>query len=193
MANERVLIVKNIGREKPGLVRTVLQENSISFTAFNPRKDYKFPDPGQYAAVIVFGGPQSANNAEMKSELEFIARTVNGDVPYLGICLGMQALVKAAGGKVERAPFKEVGCSDAKGNYFQVELTKDGINDDISRGLNDIFSIFQLHGETVDLRDGMLLLGSGKGPYQVKNQVVKVAPRAYGIQGHLEVNKQMLE
>lgn len=193
MTKGKVLIVKNVNREKPGLVRTILQENKVPFTIFNPRRDYKFPDPREYAAVIVFGGPQSANDAEMGSELEFIARTMDSDVPYLGICLGAQVLVKAAGGKVERASFKEIGCRDSKGDYFQVELTEDGRHDDLLRDVNETFPIFQLHGETVVLRNKMALLGAGKGPYQIRNQVVKVAPRAYGIQGHLEVTKQMLE
>ena len=192
MLEKKVLIVKNVHREGPGLIRTLLEENGIGFGVVGTGNINRLPNPQEYSAVILLGGPQSANDEEMKSELEFIARTIDYDVPYLGICLGAQALVKAAGGKVERAPFKEVGCKDVKENYFQVELTEDGKNDGLLRCVNETFPIFQLHGETVTLRNGMVLLGTGKGPYQIRNQIVKVAPKTYGIQGHLEVTKPML-
>ena len=57
-------------------------------------------------------------------------------------------------------------------------------------GLEERLKIFQLHGETVELNPDMQLLGAGKF---CRNQVVKVGPNAYGVQGHFELTIEMLE
>jgi GMP synthase (glutamine-hydrolysing) len=50
--------------------------------------------------------------------------------------------------------------------------------------------VFQLHGETVQLTPAMQLLGSGKW---CKNQIVQVAPFAWGMQCHPEITPKMLD
>ncbi|MEK6828220.1 MAG: hypothetical protein AABX78_02615, partial [Nanoarchaeota archaeon] len=57
-------------------------------------------------------------------------------------------------------------------------------------GIKSPFKIFQLHGETVALKNGTKLLGTGK---HCRHQIVKACNNAYGIQGHLEVTELMLE
>ena len=48
--------------------------------------------------------------------------------------------------------------------------------------------MFHLHGETVERTKGMTLLASGEW---CVNQIVRVAPKMYGIQGHLELTDAM--
>ena len=194
MKDKKVLIVKNVHRESPGLIRTVLEESHVPFRVFSPYfHSDKFPDPSVYEAIIVLGGPQSANDKSMKKELEFIARIRELKIPYFGVCLGMQLAVKDDGGEVYNAPFKEIGCRDNLGGYYQVELTKEGKSDQILAGINNPFKVFQLHGETVRLREDARLLGRGYGQYQTENQVIKFGKNAYGIQGHFELTESMLE
>lgn len=190
---KKVLIVKNVHREGPGLIRTILENRKIPFEVINVTTRNEFPKPTDYSAVIVLGGPQSANDKSMESELEFIAKTVEAEVPYLGVCLGMQALVKAAGGEVYLGPFREVGCRDSKGLHYQVELTQDGVVDPLFTEVESHFKIFQLHGETVKLSSNVKLIGKGYGEKQIPNQVVRVGKNAYGVQGHLELTQSMLE
>ena len=197
MIDKKVLIVKNVHRESPGLIKTVLDEYGIPIRLYNPHShNMKFPNPNDYSAVIVLGGPQSANDLEMQNELEFIARTTGANIPCFGVCLGMQALVRANGGGVVKADYQEVGCRDKKGNIYIVELTSEGKTDPLFRSIPHRFPIFQLHGETVFGGDRILLLGEGDSLYstaQEQYQVVKVGKNAYGIQGHLEVTPSMLE
>ena len=40
----------------------------------------------------------------MKNELVFIRKVLEAEIPYLGICLGLQTMVRAAGGKVVKSP-----------------------------------------------------------------------------------------
>lgn len=192
MAKAKVLIAKNISREVPGLIEEVLKEKNIEFDLIDLGKGDSFPDSTKYSAVFVLGGPDSANDKtpKMQNELKKIREILTAKIPYFGVCLGMQALVKAAGGEVYSNPVREIGCKDNAGIYYEVNLTKEGINDPIFRSIKSTFKIFQLHGETVGLKNGMKLLGIGK---HCKNQIVRVSKNAYGIQGHLEVTDLMLK
>jgi GMP synthase (glutamine-hydrolysing) len=190
--DRKFLIVKNISREGPGLLEQVLKERGVGWDVVEPDKGQDIPATDGFCAMVVLGGPDSANDLteKMLCELRSIRECLSRNLPYLGICLGMQALVKAAGGKVVRSPVKEVGFRDPDGEPFEVVLTGMGRGDRLFAGLGDKFRIFQLHGETVEICLGIELLGTGKW---CRNQIVKVGECAYGIQGHFELTPDMLE
>ena len=192
MKNEKVLIIKNISREGHGILGLVLNEKNIYFDLIDLDKGEEFPNPRDYSAVFVFGGPDSANDttSKMENELKRINEAVEAGIPYFGICLGMQTLVKATGGEVHKHNTKEIGLRDREGNYFEIDLTNEGKKDPIFNGLNSPLKIFHLHGETVRLGSGITLLATGK---YCKNQAVRVGNIAYGFQGHLELTDSMLE
>ncbi|MBI4177625.1 MAG: type 1 glutamine amidotransferase [Candidatus Aenigmarchaeota archaeon] len=190
---EKVLVVKNIAREGPGLLGKILSERGIGYDVVDADAGEPFPSPVDYAAVCVLGGPDSTNDdtIKMKRELARIKQTVEVGIPYLGVCLGMQALVKAMGGEVYRNPVREVGWRDPDGGYFIIEPAEAGKADPFFSGIAPPYNIFHLHGETVTLPDKMELLAAGKW---CENQVVRVKGKpAYGVQGHLELTHEMFE
>lgn len=189
---KEVLIVKNIFREGPGLIEEVLKERGIGFNIINLYQNQGFPTVEKYGAVVVLGGPDSANDEseKMRNELARIREAVEAKIPFLGICLGLQTLIKAAGGKVVKCQTKEIGFVDPEGNNFTVELTEKGKNDSLFKNLGHSFKVFHLHGETIELTDEMALLATGKF---CQNQVVKVGTNAYGILCHFELTPTMFE
>lgn len=192
---KEILIVKNITREGPGLLEEVLKEHDIGYTIVDLDQGQQFPradDLENYGAVVVLGGPDSANdeNEKMKNELAGIREIITANMPYLGICLGLQTLVKATGGKVIKSPTKEVGLIDPAGNNFTVELTAEGKRDPLFKGLDHTFNVFHLHGETVELTHEMIPLGVGKF---CRNQITRVGTNAYGIQCHFELTPEIFE
>ncbi|HOK04448.1 MAG TPA: type 1 glutamine amidotransferase [Victivallales bacterium] len=190
---KEILIVKNISHEGPGLLEMELKERGIGYTIADLAQGENFPHIENYGALVVLGGPDSANdeNEKMKNELERIRESMAANVAYLGICLGFQTLVKAAGGKVIKSPIKELGLIDPEGNNFTVELTDEGKQDPLFEGLDDhTFNVFHLHGETVELTENMVLLAVGKF---CRNQIVRVGKNAYGIQCHFELTSEMFE
>ena len=189
---KRILIVKNISREGPGIIESLLQEQDINYTVIDLDQGEAFPPPQDYSALVVMGGPDSANDTteKMKLELERIKEALSLKIPYLGICLGLQTLVKAAGGKVIKNPVKEIGFKGPDAQAFTINLTKEGKKDRLFKGLGDNFRVFQLHGETVELTKEMKLLGTGEF---CQNQIVKVGANAYGIQCHFELTPEMFE
>lgn len=184
----KVLIVQN-SHEGPGLLTKILEENGLDHDLIILNKGDKIPSPKDYAAMIVLGGPDSANDVteKMLHELERIREAIDGKVPYLGICLGLQTLVKAAGGLVVKNPTREIGFRDPDGNLFSVEVVE---NDELLKDLPTPMPVFQLHGETVVTTDAMKLLARGK---LCENQIVRVAPKQYGIQCHFELTNEMFE
>lgn len=187
-----VLIVKNITREGPGILQSILDAQKISYDLIDLDKGQSFPSPAGYKAVVVLGGPDSANDTtpKMTAELARIAEVIDAGIPFLGICLGLQTLVKAAGGAVVKNPVKEIGFTDPDGEPYIVELTPDGQADPLLRGLASPLRVFHLHGETVELKDEwMTLLGTGK---HCKNQIVRVGDKAYGLQCHFEMTRDIL-
>lgn len=186
----KVLVVKNISREGPGLLQDILVKNKISYDIVDLDLKEKIPEVSDYSAVFVFGGPDSANDntEKMQDEITIIQKVIETEKPYLGICLGMQALVKACGGNVRKNDVQEIGWKGEDDNYFSVDILDDKIPDPIFSGLETPLVIFHLHGETVDLTDNMELLATGK---YCKNQIIKVGNSAYGFQGHFELTPEM--
>ncbi|MFN8241386.1 MAG: type 1 glutamine amidotransferase [Bacteroidales bacterium] len=192
MPNREVLIVKNISREGPGLFEGVLLENSVRYSIIDVADLDKNRPLGNTGAVIVLGGPASANDLDelMLDELAFVRRVLREKIPYLGICLGHQILVKATGGKIVPCRPKEIGFRNMSGENYSITLTGDGRKDPLFSGLDNTLGVFQLHGETVEPAAGTILLATS---LSCRNQVVKAGNNAYGIQAHFELDASMLE
>lgn len=189
---KEILIVKNITEEGPGLLEELLMERGIAFEVADLNQGQAFPAVENYAAIVVLGGPDSANdlNEKMENELARIRQILSVHIPYLGICLGLQTLVKAAGGRVVKSNIKEIGFKDPDGNPFTVELTDEGKSDPLFLGLGHSLEVFHLHGETVVPTADCSLLATGKFCH---NQIMRVGSNAYGIQCHFELTPEMFE
>ncbi|MEI7824165.1 MAG: type 1 glutamine amidotransferase [Chlorobiaceae bacterium] len=189
--SRKILIVKNITHEGAGLLETLLCEHGIASHSEDLSAGGTFPDPRGYSALVVLGGPQSANDETpaMLLQLRRIEQALHEEIPYLGICLGMQCLVKAGSGKVMRAPVKECGFVDPAGNPYRIDLTAAGRKDALFGGLGKSFPVFQLHGETVELAGSdMELLATGQN---CPIQAVRVGKNGYGLQCHFEMTNEM--
>ena len=144
---KKILVVRNIPRESLGFIAIFLREKNISYDIIDADDTTVFPDPSDYGGVIVFGGPESANDKtpKMIKELEFAAKCVEQKVPYLGICLGMQVLVAATGGTVyvneaDGVKVKEIGVYDNAGEPYEVELTLAGRYDPLFNGIEEVYT-----------------------------------------------------
>ena len=129
-----------------------------------------------YSAIVVFVGPMSANDNDefMKKEIDWIGQVLQSEVPFLGICLGAQILVKYLGCKVEKNPneLSEIG-------FYKIQPTEKGIKLFQSQ---DVF--YQFHTEGFELPSGCELLAKGD---IFSNQAFRYK-NCYGLQFHPEVN-----
>jgi len=190
--SKEILIVQNITREDAGLLLEILKDRNLKTRVIDLSLGERADSIAKYAAVIVLGGPDSANDdsPKMRYELDLIRQVLSAGIPYLGICLGLQTLVKAAGGEVVKNPVPERGFRDPQGLYNNVMLTEPGRRDRLFEGIDECFNVFHLHGETIILTEKMELLAEGK---YCRNQIIKAAHNVYGIQCHFELTSGMLE
>ena len=188
----KVWFVKNMSHEAAGFFSSFTERHEVPFLIVDLHQGEKFPEVAKGDAVVILGGPDSANDAAPKilRELEGLQKCLRAGIPCLGVCLGLQLLVKAAGGIVFRNPVKEIGFRDPGGQWFEMEKTVNGKKDPLLAGIPDLCKVFQLHGETVGLTPSMTLLAQGRS---CEHQIVRIQERAYGIQGHVELSERMFE
>lgn len=187
----RVLIVKNIEREGPGLFRDVLMKHRLDADVVDLSRGGTLPDVTHYGAMVVLGGPASANDDDetMRMESACVERALANSIPFLGVCLGHQILAKVSGSTISRLAEKEVGFSDASGHAHSVALTDAGREDPLFAGIESGFPVFHLHGETVQAAEGVEVLAVSN---ETQVQAIRVGRNAYGLQMHVEVVPEML-
>lgn len=193
---KNAFIVQNIEREGLGIIKNILEERGIRYDVCLASDATLYPDPDYYSHIFILGGPDSANDdtEKMRRELQFAEKCISYEVPTLGICLGLQVLGKAAGAEVHLSMYngqrtKEIGFRSVRDPYL-VFLTPEGKNDAVFSGIDSIFPVFQLHGETVEIpENGVLLAGGG----YCRNQAIRIGKNARGLQFHIETTANDLE
>jgi GMP synthase (glutamine-hydrolysing) len=139
----------------------------------------------RYDALFVFGGSMHPDQDEqfpwLEREAEFLRAALDRATPVLGVCLGAQLLVRAAGGSVAPTSTPEVG-------WYDVELTTAGGDDAVLGTLPARTSAFQWHHYTFELPKGATELARSA----VCTQAFRL-DGSIGIQFHAEVTREMIE
>jgi GMP synthase (glutamine-hydrolysing) len=186
-----VLVLRNYGYEGPGILAGILENREIASDIVDFKDESSLPSLSSYSAVFMLGGPESANDKTKKIQdaIALVKKLIRTGTPYFGICLGMQVLVKAAGGKVTRCPYKETGWRDTGREYYRIHISDIGRNDPLFAGITGSIPVFHLHGEMAEPSLAGEILASGD---ECPVQVVKEGRLAYGIQGHIEIDEVLL-
>lgn len=174
-----VLVIQNTRIEEIGYLGELLTKDGFVIHSVNAKHE-KLPDKN-YSFVVILGAPESANDdlPYLHAEQKLIKKTVDANIPLLGICLGSQLIAKTFGGKVYSGPKKEIG--------FYHDLRIDN-NSKLFSGFTNPFTVFHWHGDTFDLPEkAVRLVHSENYP----NQAFQINS-AVGLQFHLEVNADMV-
>lgn len=182
----RFLVFQHIACEHPGLLKGLMRERGIAWDTVELDGGGIIPPLEEYDALLAFGGPMNVDEEAqfpwLATEVAAIQEAVRRDLPYLGFCFGAQLLAKALGAPVTRAPEPEVG-------IMPVTLTAAGQADSLLAGLPPELPVFQWHGDTFALPAGAVhLAASPICPHQAFRY-----GRAYALQFHLEVTKDMVD
>lgn len=174
-----VLLVQNTRIEGSGYLGDLLQKDGFEITSVNAKHE-KLPDKN-FSLVVILGAPESANDdlSYLQSEQQLIKKSVENNIPVLGICLGSQLIAKTFGAKVYSGPRKEIGF------YNDLKISD---NSQFFSGFQNPFTVFHWHGDTFDLPNNAVRLASSEN---YPNQAFRYKS-AVGLQFHLEVNEDMV-
>lgn len=181
----RVSVLMHVESEGPGVFGELLRAAGAEVRMVRLHLGDPLPAVGEIDAVLSMGGPMNVYEEEehpfLADETRFLREAAARELPVLGICLGAQMIAKAAGAAVTRNPVPELGWSS-------VALTPDGRADPLFHGLPATLPVFQWHGDTFAIPEGGALLATGDA---CRHQAFRFR-RSYGLQFHLEADRQLL-
>lgn len=182
---KRVLALLHIWDDPAGYVGELLEEHGIAFDIVKVEAE-PIPDFTQYDAIVVFGGPQNANEDDkypyFVPEKVMIRKAVEQEIPFLGICLGGQLLATVLGGEVKRHTLTEIGFSN-------VRFTEEGKSDPLYARLPGYQTVYQWHEDIFEIPPGAVRLATSE---KTENQAFRYGRNAYGLQYHIELTPEML-
>jgi GMP synthase-like glutamine amidotransferase len=182
----RLLSVQHPKSDEPGIFGPAARAAGHVYDEWCPGSGAEPPgDPAEYDAILVMGGEQNVVDAPrlpyLRDEIALIAAALERDQPVLGVCLGAQLLVAAAGGEVVRVREPEIG-------WHEVEALPGAADDLLFGALPERFEPYCWHSYGVELPEGAeLLLRS-----DVCTHGFRIGERAWGVQFHPEVTRPIL-
>ena len=179
-----VLIVVHQETSDPGKVGRYLAARGARLDRRCPCAGDPLPaDLSPYAALVVFGGPQSANDDHLpgiRAELDWLERrAIPSGLPLLGICLGAQQIARVLGARVgpHHAGQVEIG-------YYEIAPTPLA-----GRFLERPTWFYQWHRETFDIPSGATHLAASDG---FPGQAFRHGEHVHAIEFHPEMTREMV-
>jgi GMP synthase (glutamine-hydrolysing) len=181
-----VLIVQHAPHEHPAALLRALESQGILTHWIHPYLGDDYPEPDEVAGIVSLGGPMGANDEAEHSwilrEMDLFRRSVELELPIVGICLGAQILARSLGGRVEKHAKAEVG-------WFPVQLNAKGIADPVIGAAGPSPTVYHWHLDTFYPPKGATLLASSR---VTERQAYRIGEKIYGFQFHPEADHQLV-
>lgn len=173
-----VLVLQNSKIEGPVVLGSLLESDGFSLKTIYTKQE-KIPE-NDFSLLLVLGANESVNDplSYLLNEQKLIKKSVEKDIPVLGICLGSQLIAKTFGGRVFPGEQKEIGF------YDDVEID----NSELFSGIQSPMTVFHWHGDTFTLPENSVRLAHSKN---YENQAFQFKT-AIGLQFHLEVDRSIV-
>ena len=183
---KRALVFQHMDDEPPGLFGEFLQARGASLDTVMLHRGEAIPSLAPYDFLLVMGGAMDvwevAANPWLVGEKQAIRDWAHDyNRPFFGICLGMQLLAEALGGKVGIARAAEVGIGDVT-----VDTT-----DPLMAGLPKTMRMMQWHhAEVTELPEGARTLASSD---VTAVQAMAAGDCLFGTQFHCELTPALVK
>jgi GMP synthase (glutamine-hydrolysing) len=175
-----ITIFQHGSGEPPGYLLELMMGSSCGNEIIPVFQTGEVPEQTGASHLVFLGGQMSVNDEKeypwLIQEKKLIRDAIRSGVPVLGICLGAQLIASALHKKVYPC-HKERGWCTIRKNPSSGH-----------HGMGDELTVFQWHGECVELPDGSDLVYLGD---RVQNQMFQVGS-ATGVQFHPEVTDQII-
>jgi GMP synthase-like glutamine amidotransferase len=182
----RIAVLQHFWCENAGIFEPVLTRLGHEIENVKLYDGRPVPDPREFDAWIVMGGPMNVDETDRYSfltpERNLLASLIREDRPVMGVCLGAQLIARAAGARVFPKRPKEIG-------LFEIQLTAAASRDPLFGLFADPQEVFQWHGDTFDLPAGAVHLAASQ---RFEHQAFRLGRRVYAMQFHIESTAKMI-
>jgi GMP synthase (glutamine-hydrolysing) len=176
-----VLVLRHEPFEHLGHFAKILEAEKIPFEYKDLGQPLSLQDG---TALIIMGGPQSANDTDpgLEAEMRLISEAIEKELPVLGVCLGAQLIAKSLGARVYKNKLPEIG-------WAPVHFTEAAKSDPVFGGFDSPTTFFHWHGETFDMPEGAAWLAYSD---DCRHQAFRYKTDVYGVQFHPEIEAAMI-
>ena len=190
----KLLVLKNIEREGPGLFLKIAKEKGFLPEIYNLYLGEKLPEPKKDDLILIMGGPMSVrdiNNEKyfwLRKETYFLKRAIENQISIIGVCLGAQLLAHILGGKIEQ--LKDEFNKEIKPElgWSEISFVNEKSNEENTLEINEPLKVLHWHGDRIILPPQEKLLASSN---RCREQLFKVGESIYGLQFHVETEGGM--
>ncbi len=145
---QETILVIDFGSQYSRLIARRVRESHVYCEIIPHDAPWETVSPLNPVGVILSGGPASVYESDAPLAPAWV---FDGDLPVLGICYGMQAMVHQLGGKVATASKRE---------YGHAVVQQSSSDEPLFSGLPDSMSVWMSHGDSVtELPPGFSGLG----------------------------------
>ena len=178
----RIHCLQHVDFEDPGTLLNWAGQNRYMITSTRLfQKGMHLPDIHSFDMLVIMGGPMGIYEEDkypwLKAEKAFISKSILYNKKILGICLGAQLLADRLGSKVYKNIHTEIG-------WYPVRLERQSNAKSLLRDWPESFMAFHWHGDTFDLPDLAVPVGSSDA---CKNQGFLYGKNIAAFQFHLEM------
>jgi GMP synthase-like glutamine amidotransferase len=177
----------NVPFEGPGYLLDWMEEKDHDLQVWKLYERPLLPEAENVDMLVIMGGPMNVCEDDkfpyLAGEKQLVRDCIKGHRKVLGICLGAQLIADVLGGRVIRNREKEIG-------WLPVYTQDENKEHEIHAVFPDRFTPFHWHGDTFDLPEGALLLGSSEA---CRNQGFLYGDHVLALQFHLEITPEITE
>lgn len=187
MQKPRIHYLQHVPFEDLGCIETWAVQKGHRLSSTKYFETDHLPELTEFEWLIVMGGPMGVYDDEkytwLKSEKEFIQKSIQAGKTVLGICLGAQLIASALGANVYPNGEKEIG-------WFPLLPASEVTQNPLPGLVGEAITVFHWHGDTFDLPEGAVGLASSEA---CRNQAFQFGGNVIGLQFHLEVTEKSVE
>src|SRR5262245_8525675 len=185
-ASMQIHCIQHVPFEGPAAIAEWCARRRHALLRLHPYRGDALPAVSDVEALVVMGGPMSANDAAslewLAAETRLVEQVVRAARPMLGVCLGAQILAHALGARVYRAREREIG-------WWPLRVRPEARKGTPLADWPDVLVPLHWHGETFDLPPGAAHLAeTGAVPHQAF-----LWRRALGLQFHAEATPESVD